>query len=254
VAKTWDRVSRDVSVVIFVLMPLIYVWMVSRYGPGWIGGDLRMYQQHVSAWLAGGPDYPAYELAGPFTIETGVILYPPTTLALFVASLALPAALWWILPGLTSGAVVWRLRPKPWAFLAMGCLLLFPTSISNIAGGNPDIWIVAALAVAVYWRPAAAFVLIKPSVFPLALLGVRHRGWWVIAGLFAAGTLALLPQTLDWLRVLQNGVGPRSGLLYSLEDVPLLLVPLVAWAGATRRPVRASEEKVPATQPAPASG
>jgi hypothetical protein len=103
----------------------------------------------------------------------------------------------------------------------------------------------AALALALYWRPAAAFVLLKPSLFPLALVGLRSRGWWVLVGLFAVVTLALLPETLDWLSVIRNGQGGRSGLLYSLEDLPLLAVPLVAWAGSARMaiPRLGSEER-----------
>jgi hypothetical protein len=67
--------------------------------------------------------------------------------------------------------------------------------------------------------------------FPLALIGVKSRGWWAIAAVFAAASLALLPQSLDWLSVVRNGQGVRSGLLYSLQDLPLLAVPLFAWAG-----------------------
>ena len=101
--------------------------------------------------------------------------------------------------------------------------------------GNPDLWLAAALAVSVYWNPAAAFVLLKPSVFPFALIGWRRREWWAIAGIFAVVSLLLLPQTLDWLSVVQNGQGGlRSGLIYSYQDVPLLIVPLLAWAGSSR--------------------
>jgi hypothetical protein len=189
----------------------------------------------VQSWLGGGPLYPSYELAGPYIIEPGAILYPPITVALFAPTLFLPLPLWWLIPAAVTGTVVYRLRPRPWAIVLMAFCLLFPTSYELVVAGNPDIWLVAALAAALYWRPAAAFVLLKPSVLPFALIGIRSRGWWLVAGLLALASLALLPQTLDWLRAITNGRGARSGLAYSLQDVPLLLVPFVAWFGSKRR-------------------
>jgi hypothetical protein len=40
-----------------------------------------------------------------------------------------------------------------------------------------------------------------------------------------------MPQSLDWLSVVRNGQSVRPGLLYSLQGLPLLAVPLFAWAG-----------------------
>jgi len=214
----------------------IYVSCFVFAKPGYIGSDLALYQREVQAWLGGAPMYPPSEVAGPFTIVSGVILYPPITILLFLPTLLLPLPLWWLIPAAIMGTVVYRLRPGGWWLLAIGLCLLYPQSVTMVVDGNPGMWLAAALAVSVYWRPAAAFVLLKPSVFPLALIGLRSRGWWAIAGLFALVSLAFLPQTLDWLAVIRNGQGGSllGGPMYSLGDLPLLAVPLLAWAGSTR--------------------
>ncbi len=63
--------------------------------------------------------------------------------------------------------------------------LAYPISVGLVVAGNPDLWLAAALAIAVYWNPAAAFVLPKPSVFSFALIGWRRREWWAIAAMIA---------------------------------------------------------------------
>jgi hypothetical protein len=208
--------------------------------PGDVGRDLAVCQRQAQAWLGGAPMYPAFELEGSFPIGGfGLILYPPITNALFVPTLLLPLPLWWLIPAAIVGAAVYRLRPKGRWLLVIGLCLLFPNSVDLIVAGNPDMWIAAALAIAIYWRPAAAFVFLKPSLFPLGLIGIRSRGWWAVVAVFGAVSLVLLPQTLDWLTVLRNGQGGMagghpSGIIYSIMDLPLLGVPLVAWAGSTR--------------------
>jgi hypothetical protein len=179
--------------------------------------------------------YPAYQLGGPYEIQPGAILYPPITIAAFAPTLLLPGPLWWLIPIVVTGAIVLHLRPRPWAILTIGFCLLYTASFTLIVAGNPDMWLVAALAIALYWRPAAAFVLLKPSLFPFALIGVKSKGWWVIAGLFTLVSLAFIPQTFDWIKAVTTGYGPRSGVLYSLQDAPLLLVPFVAWFGSKAR-------------------
>jgi|GEM_PF-1107357 len=201
-----------------------------------LAADFAVCQHAVQAWLGGRPMYPAFEVQGPYNVAIpGLVLYPPVTILLFAPSLLLPAVLWWLIPGAIFGAAVYRMRPNVWALAAMAYCLVQPIPVNLVVVGNPDIWLAAALAVAFYWRPAAALVLLKPSLFPLALFGFRSRGWWMAASIFALVSLALLPQTLDWLRVIQHGYGVRSGLTYSLDDLPLVGAPLVAWAGSVRR-------------------
>ena len=64
------------------------------------------------------------------------------------------------------------------------------------------------------------------------LIGVRRRSWWIAVGLIALLALVMLPEWFRYVSALQNLESP--GLVYSLGDVPLLLVPVIAWAA--RRP------------------
>jgi hypothetical protein len=73
----------------------------------------------------------------------------------------------------------------------------------------------------------------KPSFAPFLLIGVRRRSWWLAMGLVAVLSLAMLSEWLRYVTVLQNLESP--GILYSLGDLPLLVVPVIAWA-ARRRP------------------
>lgn len=197
----------------------------------YLGGDLTLYQDAARRWLVGGGFYLPYQLAGPYLVTTDQILYPPMALLLFVPSLVLPRILWWLIPlGITT-AIVFHWRPAPWAWLIIALCLAQAGSFGAISAGNPAMWIGAALAVATVWRPAAALVVLKPSLAPLALFGLRDRRWWLMAGALAAVSLALLPMDVDWLRAIVNARGERSGLLYSLGDVPFVAVPLVAWLG-----------------------
>lgn len=215
---------------------LSYVNGFLSAAPGYVGRDLFLYQHEVRAWLGGAPMYPSFEVQGPFPIVDGVILYPPVTIVLFGLTLWLPLPLWWLIPIAIVATVIRRLRPRGRWLFAIACCLVYPISVGLVVAGNPDLWLAAALAIAVYWNPAAAFVLLKPSVFPFALIGWRRREWWAIAAMIGVASLLLLPQTLDWLSVIQNGRGGlRSGLIYSYQDVPLLLVPILAWAGSARR-------------------
>jgi hypothetical protein len=228
-------VVRD-GLAVAMLMFLVLMWAETFNSRGWgnWGMDFRVCQNAALSWFNGAPLYPAYELAGPYDVTAfGLILYPPITTALFLPTLLLPAVCWWLIPAAILATVTYRLRPSWGWSMAMAYCLAYPNSAGIVMGGNPDMWLAAALALAVYWRPAAAFVLLKPSLAIFAFVGLRSRGWWAVVAIFAVVSLALLPQTLDWLTVVRNGQGGRSGLIYSLYDAPFLAVPLLAWAGST---------------------
>jgi ABC-type uncharacterized transport system permease subunit len=89
------------------------------------------------------------------------------------------------------------------------------------------IWLVAALALGTRWPAFAAFVLVKPTLAPFALLGARDRAWWLVVGLGLLSAILLAPMMADWARALGNLRG-ASPLTYSLSDLPLLCMPLVA--------------------------
>lgn len=194
---------------------------------GYGGVDYRLYMDATQRWLAGGPFYQPYQLAGPYAISAGDILYPPVALWLFVPFTVLPAALWWLVPlGLTAWAV-WRLRPGPlaWPLIAL-CFAWPPTQVKLITG-NPVMWSVVALALGclAYWP--SVFALIKPSLFPFALFGVTRRSWWIALGLLLLLGLPFGAMWLDWLTTVVNSRG--GGIAYSIQEIPMLLLPLVAW-------------------------
>jgi hypothetical protein len=149
-------------------------------------------------------------------------------LVLLVPFTFLPAILWWIIPLGILAAVVVHHRPARWAWP----LLLLPFAWVNanyeLVNGTPTIWIAAFVALSTVRPWMGALVLIKPSVFPFALAGIRDRRWWISAAILVA---LCLPMTETYVRVLLNSDG---GLLYSLVNVPLLSISVVAWASRRR--------------------
>jgi hypothetical protein len=109
-----------------------------------------------------------------------------------------------------------------------------PTTLLKIWTGNPVIWAMAAMALAVVSgsRLAAPFVLLKPSLAPFALFGVRRRSWWLGLAALVALSLPFGALWVDWLASVVNSRG--GGPLYSALEIPMLLMPLAAWLGRTR--------------------
>jgi hypothetical protein len=193
---------------------------------GRVGADLTLYLGATRGWLGGGAFYPAPQLAGPYTITDGDILYPPSTIPLFAAFLVLPAVLFWLVPVAVTGWVVAWHRPAPWTWPLMAlCLAYIPTTV-KIVHGNPLMWATAAVALGTVYGWPAVFVLLKPSLAPFAAIGIRRRSWWVAAFGFGAVALAFAPLWPQYVAVLLDGRG--GGLLYSLSDVPLLMIPIIA--------------------------
>ncbi|HLY12729.1 MAG TPA: hypothetical protein VKR24_00135, partial [Candidatus Limnocylindrales bacterium] len=153
-------------------------------------------------------------------------------LLLFVPFTFLPAVLWWVLP---AGAVVFalaRLRPQPivWPFLAL--CLAWPPTLVKVVTGNPVIWAVAALSLGVVYAWPSVLVLIKPSLFPFAFFGANRRSWWITLGVLAVVSVPFGFLWLDWIHSILNSQG--GGLAYSIQEIPILAFPLIAWAGRRR--------------------
>lgn len=211
-------------------------WVIQRavgVGGGMLAYDYALYMNATRRWLAGGSSYVSEQISGPYVVDWGQILYPPQALALFVPFAFLPPLLWFVIPPAVTGWVIWSHRPRLLAWATMvGLLLVWPVLVLlPYIAGTPTTWIVMFVALGTRWRWVSALAWLKPSVFPFALLGARDRRWWVATGAVTALELALLPLTIDWVRVVLNAGGPSAGLFYSLENVPLLPVPLLAWIG-----------------------
>jgi hypothetical protein len=201
---------------------------------GTFGWDFETYRDAAARWLAGGGFYDARELAGPWTFVTSrEIVYPPTSLALFVPFVVLPAVLWWALPAIAIGWSVWYHRPGTLAWLLIVVALLDRMSLQQWWVGNPVIWCAAALAVATVRPWLSPLILVKPTWAPLALLGARDRRWWVLVVAWCASAVATLPLWPQYLTVLADF---RGVAIYWLPgNAPVIALPLLAWLGSTRR-------------------
>jgi hypothetical protein len=208
----------------------VVVWLLGAhvFNPDW-GTDYRTHLAAAVRWLdTGSPYYPA-QLAGPYglgILRPDPILYPPTILPLFAAFIVLPAILWWTIPiGITAAAIALR-RPARTRLAVILLLLAWPQSVVALSVGNPVMWIVAALAIGTFVPAFSPLVLLKPSLFPIALWGVHRRSWWIgLAALILAG-IPFLGLWGEWLTALSNA-RQSQGLFYSAYQVPLLLIPLV---------------------------
>ena len=234
---TDDRVrpiAIGLSVAVFVL-PLAFVALIQDPLEQPFGVDFELYRDVTSRWLSGGPWYEPRQLAGPYVIEAGDVLYPPVALWLFVPFAILPEpaawALWWAIPLLLTAACVGRLRPRPLVWPLLALCIAWPTTLLKTWTGNPVIWSMAALAIAtlLYWPSVLA--LIKPSLAPFALFGANRRSWWLGLGGFVLASVPFGRLWSDWLASVANSQG--GGLLYSVLEVPMVALPLVAWAGRT---------------------
>lgn len=217
-----------------LLLPLhdLFVALGTPNLNGYGGVDYRLYMDTATRWLHGGTYFQPYQLAGPYQISAGDILYPPVTLLLFVPFTFLPAILWWLIP---SAAVAWStcvLRPRPVVWPALALCLAWPPTLVKIVTGNPVIWAVAALSAGVLYLWPSVLVLIKPSLFPFALFGARRRMWWIALVVFVAASLPFGSLWVDWLHSVLNSQG--GGFAYSSLELPMLAFPLIAWLGRRR--------------------
>jgi hypothetical protein len=203
-----------------------------------LDGDRVLYMNAARDWLAGRGFYEAYQLAGPYDIRSGDILYPPPMLLVFAPLAILPdpigAVLYYAIPlGITALVVAW-LRPASVGWPAILFCLWWPTTVVVIAGGNPGIWLMTFMALGCWRRPLSVLVFLKPTLAPFALFGANRRSWWVALAVLGVVSLALLPLWFDFVRASLNARG-GGGIFYSIGQAPMLLLPLAAWATSTRR-------------------
>lgn len=231
------------ALAVIVGFQLVFGILRSEYAPVWVGHDYRLYIGAAAEWLRSGQFYHSYQLAGPYPVSNSEILYPPVILALLVPFTVLPAVLWWAIP---IGVTLWVIashRPGPWHIAAMLALLALPLefgtsySLSSIVNGNPVIWVVMFVALATRFPVFGPFALVKFTLAPFALVGIRSRAWWVGLMMLGLLSLAFLPMWADYLTALSNAQTPMP-LLYSLRQFPLVAIPLVAYGLGNRLSVR----------------
>ena len=206
----------------------------NEYPPSW-GMDYELYKDFTQRWLDGKGFYLPEQLAGPYDITILPPMYPPVFLWFMVPFVWLPGVLWWALP---IGAVtwwVWRSRPSPWTWAAIAACLAFPRSGEILILGNPTMWIVAFSALGLRFGWPSVGVLLKPSLFPFALPGIKRRSWWIALAVYAVACIPFGAMWADWVVALVNA---NQGALYNIRDVPIMLIPLLAWFSSTAHPRR----------------
>lgn len=261
-----DRLRRALSVILdlhprltFGLLTVLIVMFAAAYWatvartPGLVGRyaaiDYRLYMDATSHWLSTGTFYAPWQTSGTYNLldaqgdATGAILYPPFSLYLFAPFTVLPAFLWWLLPLGATAAVLWRLRPSPLAWPVMALCLWYPTSGLKILTGNPTIWVLAATALGTLYAWPSVGVLIKPSLFPFALIGIKNRRWWLALAVLGVMSLPFGLLWHQWIVALLNAKG--GGVLYSVQEIPLLCLPLAARIGRTSGPAQPLRLMVP---------
>jgi hypothetical protein len=192
------------------------------------GGDFLTYITAARSWLEGGPFYHPYQVTGPYQVVYAEILYPPPVLLLLVPFTVLPAILWWAIPIATTTYFVAQTKPRGWRLAAILFLLAVPYSLDIVATGNPALWMLMFGAIAIRIPGMAALILLKPTLALFAFVGIRSRLWWgLTAGLILVSVL-LLPLTREYVTVVLNAQWPGGNPLYSLNGVPLMLIPIVA--------------------------
>lgn len=236
------RASLILSVAILLVGAgfVVYAWDY-WVTAGILGIDYRVMVLWAERFLETGQPYLAYQLTGPYNVgeppwvgDNSPIMYPPSMLLLMVPFTVLPAVLWWAVPVAVTAWAVRHHRPRPlvWPFLAL--LAAFPMTLWFVATGNPIMWITAAVAAGTVRGGWAVGVLLKPSplYLPFALVGIRRRSWWVALAALCGVSLLLLPLWFDYLAVIRNFFG-GNGILYGLNNLPMLMIPVIAWLGRT---------------------
>jgi hypothetical protein len=180
-------------------------------------------------WMVGGPFYEPHQLAGPYPIRLGDILYPPVALLLFIPFTVLPAPLWWAIPLVSTLAVLVRLRPSAFVWPLMAACLAWQPAQIHIISGNPTLWVMAAVALGTIHKWPSVFAFIKPSLLVFGFLGMDDRRWWHGLLLFLFGCALFLPMWPDWFVAILNSRG--GGLAYSWQELTLPLVPVIGWLG-----------------------
>lgn len=220
-----------------------------------LGLDYRVFVAYGHRLLDTGTLYLPAQLTGPYSWATlpadplvapfnGAILpcvYPPLVAFLVVPAALLPWPVWWIVPAAVLAYCFARWRPAPWTWPILAALLALPDVSAAVMVGGSAMWMTAAIAAGLYWGWPILFVLIKPTLAPLVLIGVRRRSFWIAAGILGMLSLPLLGDWLHYPAVVLNAGAPGPG--YFTVNIPFIALPVLAWLGRRRLADRSPEAR-----------
>jgi hypothetical protein len=237
----WRVASATITGLLVLLAGVIALYRYQAFAAAnLVGIDYDFSVDLGRRWLETGTMYLPYQFAPylmhvdelPVGREVGTIpsLYPPIAGPAYAVATALPAILWWAIP---LAVVAWSLRGAPqWTWPLLAAAACWPNTSSSIIAGNTTMWIAAGVALGPRLGWPALVVALKPSFAPLLLVGARHRSFVVGAVLLLIASVAMIPEWIRYFEVVQNGQG--QGILYSLADLPFVLMPIIAWVGRER--------------------
>jgi hypothetical protein len=232
-ARTISMVAAVVLISLAIVEGIVLFAFIDAPGDWSFGMDYRFYRDLGQQWLADGSFYRPHQLAGPYDVALMTdVLYPPIALLVFVPLTVIPAPVWWLVPLASLAVAWWRWAPAPWTWPIALLLLLWPRSMATFYYGNADMWVLAGVAGGLLGGWPAVLVLLKPTLAPLALVGVRHRSWWVIPVAALAHIALTAPLWFDYFTAMRN---LRIGWEYSVGSLPLVLIPIVLWLGRSRQ-------------------
>ena len=228
-----DLVAAGLTFLILAALARDLVLLLPNLDPAKIAVDYNLYVDATRRWLEGGGYYLPEQLLGKYETLPGVILYPPTFALAMLPFLVLPWPAYWVLPIAAVAYAVIHHRPRPVAWPGIALCLWFPGTIVILVAGNPVLLMIGTLALGTIWAWPSVFLVLKPSLGPFALFGIWRRSWWVALGALILVSLPFGGAWADYVTVLLNAQGTQ-GLLYNLGQVPMMVLPLIVWAGRSR--------------------
>ena len=220
---------------------IVFLWaLLGPFGRANLDWDRAHYLAATARWLDTGSPYVSQEVAAPFDYQPDTFLHPPVALLLFLPFRWLPAIVWYALPITIVTVVSSQWRPARWTWPILAACLAWPRTSGMLIVGNTDLWVAAFVALGLRWGWGWALIVLKPSFAPLALLGVRRRGFWIALAVLGVVSIPFGRLWVDWFSVILHAPG---GVLYSILGLPLVLLPAVAYAGRTQDGVPGSVDR-----------
>lgn len=208
---------------------------------GLVGIDFRLFAEIGRRFAETGSGYAPFQLEGPYRYDQGSgtadvasmpDLYPPYIGPVFAVVRFLPPVLWWAIPLSILAALIVSWRPAQWTWPVMALALFSANTAGILAAGGSTMWITAFIGLGLRYGWPVCLVALKPTFLPFALIGWRDRRTWLGLAIFAVLAYFLTAELARYVVALQNVEG--ASVLYSLGDLPFVLVPVIAYLGKSR--------------------